>query len=204
MYSGVPQIERSSASRTPVTRRAMPKSTILTDVDAGAALVDDDVVALRSAWTTPARCASSMPASDWHDDVDHALDAERVLVDQELGQRRALDVLHREVEQAVGRLAVVDDRDAVGMVQARRAHRLVAEPRDHPRVGAQLLVEDLDRDGAAERDLVGLVDGAAAADADAGGQLELVAEDSADELQRLLDLVLHAVTRRYPGRSPSV
>jgi hypothetical protein len=30
MYSGVPEIERSSASRTPVTRRAMPKSTIFT------------------------------------------------------------------------------------------------------------------------------------------------------------------------------
>src|SRR6185312_13228440 len=82
-------------------------------------------------------------------------------------------------------------RDAVRVVEARCTHRLAAEPRDHAGVGAQLLVEDLDGDGTAERDLVRLVDGSRPADPDAGGQLELVAEHPANKLQGLLDLVLH-------------
>src|SRR5206468_2406482 len=69
---------------------------------------------------------------------------------------------------------------------------------------AQLFVQDLDRDRTAQRDLVGSINGAAAANADAGGELELVAEDSADQLQGLLYLVLnaHEIARLLPASYP--
>ena len=52
----------------------------------------------------------------------------------------------------------------------------------------RVLGEDLDRDGAAERHLIGLVDRARAADADARAELELLAQDPADERLGALEL----------------
>jgi len=188
MYSGVPLIERSSSRAGDQPGDAEVDD--LDEVDAGAALIDDDVVGLEVGVDDAGEVRLFDPGERLHHDVDHALDRERVLGDEQLGQRRPLDVLHREIEQAIGRLAVIDDRDAVGVIEPRRAHRLVAEPLDHPRVGGQVLVQDLDGDGAAERDLVRAIHRAAAADPDTRRELELLTEDAPDELQRLVDLIL--------------
>ena len=163
----------------------------LHDIDACAPLIENDVVGLQIG-VHHAREVRLLDAGErLHDDVDHALDGERVLGDEELRQGRALDVLHREIQQPVRCLPVVDDRDAVRVVQPRRGHRLVAKPLDHPPVHGQLLVQELHGDGPAERHLVGAIHRATAADADAGREAILVAEHAADKLQRLCDLFLN-------------
>ena len=65
MYSGVPQMLRSSPSRGALTSRAMPKSTTFT-VSWPVRRCSTMMLSLfRSAWITPARCASSTPARIW-------------------------------------------------------------------------------------------------------------------------------------------
>jgi hypothetical protein len=64
MYSGVP-VTRSSALPGALTMRAMPKSTSLTRSVPARRWSMMMLSLLRSAWTTPARCASSMPSRIW-------------------------------------------------------------------------------------------------------------------------------------------
>src|SRR5581483_9873290 len=69
----------------------------------------------------------------------------------------ALDVLEHD-ELAVAGLPTVDDGDDVRMRQTRDRERLAAEALDVVRVGCVAVVEDLDRDAAAELPVVRAVD----------------------------------------------
>src|SRR5438309_1293542 len=74
------------------------------------------------------------------------------------GQRPAIDVLADDVGDTV-LLAVVEDRKDVGMLQAGDRHRLAVEPRLETRLLDQELGQNLERDLALERGLIGAVDG---------------------------------------------
>jgi hypothetical protein len=166
---------------------------------AAAPLIDDDVVGLDVGVDHAGEVRLLEAAQHLAHDVDQVLAGERAARHQ-LGQRRAGQVLHHQVQQAVEALAVVDDRDRVGMVEPRRRQRLVVEALDQLGVGGQLLGEDLDRDGASQRDLVGLVDRTRAADADARAQPELFGEHAPGQLMgsllRAHDDIIEAGPRR--------
>jgi len=80
------------------------------------------------------------------------------------------------------------------MVQPRCAHRLIAEPLEHARIGGHSR-EELDRDRATERDLILLVTGRYR-DADARGELELVAR-TRRRASAISELILHDVRRHH-------
>ena len=88
----------------------------------------------------------------------------RQLVDDQL-EPLALDELHG-VEDDLAVLAHLEDRHDIGVVQPRRGPRLAAEPLQRLAVLGHDAGQDLERDPAAERDLLGLVDHAHAAAAD--------------------------------------
>src|SRR6267378_4897283 len=77
--------------------------------------------------------------------------------DDELLQRAAVQVLHRDVVRAL-RLAAVVDRDDVGMRETCRVLRLAAETLDELIVARVPVVEDLDRDAPAEHLVLGEID----------------------------------------------
>ncbi len=81
-------------------------------------------------------------------------------------QAPAVEVLHRDVEQAVGLGAEVEDLDRVGVIQARRGLRLPVESSGEGGVVGVLAVHHLDGDGLLEGDLSRPEDGAHRAAAD--------------------------------------
>ena len=92
-----------------------------------------------------------------------------------------MEELHRDEEQALFGLAEVDQADRVRMIEPRAA-RASLWKRLHPRrIGRHVRAEHLDGDDAIDRELLGLVDDAGAAFADALQDLEAVGEDLADE-----------------------
>ncbi len=84
---------------------------------------------------------------------------------QDLVESQALDELHHVIGQPLV-FADAEDRHDVGVVQPGRRAGLPLEPLLGPGVHQELTGQDLQRDVAAERDLLGLVDDAHAAAAD--------------------------------------
>src|SRR5262249_59989111 len=78
--------------------------------------------------------------------------------DDQLLERPPVEVFHRYVVGALGRAAVVDGDD-VRVREAGRVLRLAAEALDDLVVGGMAVVEDLDRDAAAELLVLRGVDG---------------------------------------------
>ena len=89
--------------------------------------------------------------------VDREVDRRRTARDDELLQRTAVEVLHRDVVRAF-RLAAVVDRDDVRVREAGGVLRLTAEALDELFVTGVAVVQDLDRDAAAEHFVLGEVD----------------------------------------------
>ena len=81
----------------------------------------------------------------------------RAALADDLLERPALDVLHRDVVGAVP-LAAVEDADDVRVLQAGGARRLAAEALDELLVLGEAAVEQLERDAAAELLVLGAVD----------------------------------------------
>ncbi len=82
----------------------------------------------------------------------------------ELGaQRAAVDELHHEVHPDLGRRSEVVDRHDVRMLEVRDRARLAQKAVRHPRVGEQVVADDLERHGSIERQVGRAVDGAHAA-----------------------------------------
>jgi hypothetical protein len=89
--------------------------------------------------------------------IDREMDRRGTTRDDQLLQRAAVEVLHRDVVRAL-RLAAVVDRDDVGVRETRRVLRLAAEALDELVVAGVAVVEDLDRDTPAEHFVLGEVD----------------------------------------------
>ena len=96
------------------------------------------------------------------DDVEGALGVERAVLLEQVLRVGPVDVPHRDPEDAVF-LARLVDRDDVRVVERRCEPRLAREPLAEGLVLAQLRREQLERDGAAQREVLRPVDDAHAA-----------------------------------------
>ena len=113
----------------------------------------------------PERMRGADPGGDLRRDVERLPQRRRLRL-QEMAQRVALDVFHRDERLTGGGLTErVDDAD-VGMVErGGRARFLLEAPR--PRVvGAEVAGEDLDRDLASQLEVAGQINDAHAAGAE--------------------------------------
>ena len=160
-------------------------------VEAAARLLEEDVVGLDVAVHDAVRVrlaeARERLLEDARDARVRELDAAPEL-DREIAPG---EQLHHEIERARRRdrgLAEVEDADHVGVVEPARRARLDEEPRGDPRRVEQVRVHELDGDVAVERALVGLVDDAHAAGADALDDLEAALDDAAHERVGVVDL----------------
>ena len=145
----------------------------------------------RSRWMTPMSCATASAASAWHAMSTMRATGSECSSSMILASVAAVDVLHGDVEEAVGLLAEVDDAHRVRVVDTRRGLRLAEEARREHRFTGELAMEHLDRDGRAERDLPGLVDRAHRAFADERFDPEFPSDGATEE-----GLLLHEA-RRY-------
>ena len=135
----------------------------------------------RSRWTKPTEWGEGQRVADLGQHVDRALDIEAALPRQRVIERLALEQLHRQVQPIVRGAAEVVDLDDVLVVELGDRGRLAPEPLDREVVARQLVVEDLDRDLAPERDVLGAIDGPGSALPDDVEDLEAVAEELADQ-----------------------
>ena len=121
--------------------------------DLGLALLGEEhVLRLDVSVHEPALVREVQRAGDLQPVAERLVDRQRAVREEAL-EVLALDVLEDDVLAAVF-LAAVDDRDDVGMGQLRDRARLAPEALDVVLVGAVLLVQDLDGDGALEQPVV--------------------------------------------------
>ena len=179
-----------------IVRRAMPKSRTFTTPSSRIMTFSG----FTSRWTRPARCATSSARATSTSQRSFRASGTSVL-DASDAERGADHVLHREVE-AIARLADVVDADDVGMAERRDGARLAEQP-GRELAGEALGVvlgrplrddDDLQRDGAFEPRIEGLVDLSHPALAEKAADLV-----GADEVSRLEH---RGVTPRLPGRIP--
>ena len=114
-------------------------------------------------------------------DVHDPIVRERPLLFERGEQIAPVEELHRDVEQPVRLLAVVEDADQVRVIEARDGLRLAVEAGAEGGVGRDLAVHHFDRDGALERCLARAVDGSHRAGADEALDHELSADRPPDE-----------------------
>ena len=127
-------------------------------------------------------------AGDGGDEAGRVARRQRAVLRESLGERLALDVLHAEVGLPPGRADLVDGDD-VRVLEPRRRFGLGPEA-GAVCVGGQVrLADHLERDGAVERFLSGLVDDAHAAAPEFGEQFEVP------------ELARQRHRERVPGRS---
>ena len=156
--------------------RAIPKSVTLRRPSRA----DDDVVRLDVAVDDPVAVREGERAQDLARVLDRDRDRRRPVADEQLLQRPPVEVLHRDVVGAL-RLAAVEDRDDVRVVEARRALRLAAEALDELLVGGVPLVQQLQRDLPAELLVLGEVDVGHPARAELALDHVAPVEDAVDE-----------------------
>ena len=111
---------------------------------------------------------------------ERLLGRERAVLPQDVAQRPARDVLHREVDQAVV-LALVVHRDDMAVGEPGGGARLALEARDEGLVVRQVRVHDLEGDDAVQAQVEGLVDGRHAAAGEQGDDAVPAVDGPADE-----------------------
>ena len=139
-----------------LARRAGARDPEVHHLDAALA-VDDHVVRLDVAVDDPVPVREAQRREDLARVVDRDPERRRAARDEQLLQRPPLDVLHRDVVRPLG-LAAVVDRDDARMREPGGVLRLAAEALDELLVAGVPVVEDLDRDAAAELLVGGEVD----------------------------------------------
>ncbi len=118
--------------------------------------VDDHVVRLEVAMDDAALVRELGRAKDLDAEVDRAGGQQRPVLRDDLLQRAALEMLHRDVVGAVPLTAVVHRHD-VRVLQAGGTRRLAPEPLDELRVLREAPVQDLQRDITAELQVLGAI-----------------------------------------------
>ena len=93
-------------------------------------------------------------------EIDDARRRQRAALREQREEVAPIDVLHRQVEQAVGLLAEVEDTNRVRVVEARCRPGLSTKALGEGAVDRELAMQDLDGDGLVERQLPGEVDDA--------------------------------------------
>ena len=145
--------------------------------------VDEHVVRLDVAVDDPVPVREAERREDLPRVLDRDVDRRRAARDDQLLERPPVEVLHRDVVRALG-LAAVVDRDDVRMRERGRVLRLAAEALDELLVVRVAVVEDLDRDAAAELLVLGEVDVRHPAGAKLAHDLIATVEEGADERVR--------------------
>ena len=142
--------------------------------------VDEDVVRLDVAVDDPVPVREARARRGSGARTRRDVDRRRAAADDELLQRAPVEVLHRDVVRVLG-LAAVVDRDDVRMVERGGVLRLAAEPLDELLVVRVAVVEDLDRDAAAELLILREVDVGHPAGAELADDLVAPVEERVDE-----------------------
>ena len=136
---------------------------------------------LTSRWIRPARCAAASAETTGSSSASVRADGERRLLADGVAQRVAGDQLHGQEDGAVV-VALVEDRDDVGVRQLRRRAGLGHEAGRELVVVAEPGVHHLDRDGAVQPQVGGLVDGRHAAAGDPRADQVATVEHPAGEV----------------------
>ena len=152
----------------PMVKRATPKSMIFTAV-AG----EEDVGGLDVAVDDAGLVGVGQPVQHRHHDRHLALQGEGRGGAHGVEQVVALEELHRDVGRAVGVVAEVEDGHHVGVHHARDRARLALEAVLLLGVARDLGQHDLERDVALEERVVGVVDDAHGARAEAAQDVVL-------------------------------
>ena len=90
---------------------------------------------LRSRCTTPARVRVRQRVRELQQDAQRIGDCQRAVPADRRLQIRPGDVLHAEVQLAVGELAGIEDLDDARVAQLAEREHLAAKPRDGLRIG---------------------------------------------------------------------
>ena len=146
-----------------------------------AALDQVDVLGLHVAVEDPLGVRGAERARHLAGDAQAALDRQRRLAHRQLGQRFAVEELHDDERAAVVGGAEVGDVDDVLVADRAREPRLLQQARDEVALRDELLQQHLHRDALADDGVLGLVDRAHAALADAAHDLVAVRQDGADQ-----------------------
>jgi hypothetical protein len=110
--------------------------------------------------------------SDRDRDAHRFRRCERAVAIEPRGQALAIEMLHRDVEQAVLGTAEVEQTHHVRALDSARCMRLALEARDRGGVSRELATQDLQRDPPLHHQVIGRVDGAHPAFAEQLGDAE--------------------------------
>ena len=161
----------------------------LRDVREASPLAQDDVPRLDVAVHEPDAVGLGERLQHLAEDVHDAARRLGAVRRHQLVEAEALEVLHRVVEDAVGRAAVVEDGHGVGVAEpGRELHLALEAPK--ARLAHPLRLEQLDRRGAPQHGVAGPVDDPHAALA------ELLLERVLAQLPRVAHLAAQAVDHR--------
>ena len=138
------------SSAPPEMARAMPKSATFTCP----AAVIRMLPGFTSRWTTPLRWAKPRAAATSAAIAGGGVRRRQALAAEDVGQARAVDVLHDDVVGAA-LLAPVVDTDDVGVVEVGGGLCLPPEALDERRVAGELREQHLDRDRPVEQQVAG-------------------------------------------------
>ena len=149
----MPSTVPATVSRVPSGPNAMPKSPSFSRPSRRSRRF----CGFTSRWTRPAACAAASARAACAPERRRLERRQRAAAGDQVGERLAVDVLHRDVRDAVG-LADVEDLDDVRVRQPRGDPPLAEEARAQVVVAGEILGETLERDVAAELDVAGEVD----------------------------------------------
>ena len=139
----------------------IPKSSTLTKSSSSCPAADQhDVRRLEVAVDDVGGVRRLERAGDLRGDQQRPFEVQRPVAVDQLLEVRAVEVLHHEVERAVGRRARIGDVDDVGVADLRRRARLAPKSFDQVGAGVEAGVQHLDRDAPPDVDVVRLVDAA--------------------------------------------
>ncbi|MEM9490153.1 MAG: hypothetical protein AAGC55_13475, partial [Myxococcota bacterium] len=181
---------RRCAARRPwadprlVQRLAQPGDAEVHHFDQLAAvdLLDHDVAALE----VGVDHSGLMDGLHGHEDLGHDVDdpdqVHRPIRDDQLAHSHSGHVLHGDEQQAVAAATKIDDRHRIGVVDPAGRIGLAAKAVDKRGYPGQVGIEDLDRDIAAQGDLLGAIDPAVGALADALAQGEGATQGLAEQM----------------------
>jgi hypothetical protein len=158
-----------------------PEVEQLDEVRLAAADREVDVARPQIAMHVADRVRFHQRLADLDQDVGGLLDRQRLLARERGVERLAFEQLHREIQPAVGRAPEVVDLDDVLVVDLGDRRRLAPKPLDREVVARQLVVQHFDRDLAAQRHVLGAVNGAGSTLPDQLLDLKAFAEQLADQ-----------------------
>jgi hypothetical protein len=120
---------------------------------------DDDVVGLQISMDNPELVRRGEGREGLTEDVHDARRLEGRILAEDVVEAAAIQVLHHDVEQAVGLLPEVEHPHGVRVIDARCGHGFALESRDERRLEVELGMQNFDGHDLVETRLAGAIDG---------------------------------------------